>query len=409
MDWDVEARTDIGKVRERNEDAFYVDEEHGVFAVADGMGGRMGGDVASQIFVDTVEASAESLAQSASKGQLFKDSDRRDQVLQQLTSTVLEANREVYNTGDGEMGTTGDVLVLTTRAALLAHVGDSRVYLIRGDKIQRLTSDHTYAEEHLGKRTDAPDRDEAFSQESYDHVLTRSVGVAPHVRVDTLFVELHPGDRLLMCTDGLTNHLREREISTLGQELSLDNFADQLVERATNFGGIDNTTVLAIDVPGEPADGFDEVSSIETTEKVRVLREIEIFDGLDDRQMLQILRFVYQHDYSDGQKLIRQGARTGSLHIIVSGKVSVQRDGKEVATVESGDHVGEMALVDEGPRSADVVAVGDVRTLSIAPDDFEVMTSRSNLELGNAILRNMLRSSVKRLRNTTDILVYGEE
>jgi len=398
MEYQVHTRTDIGNVRERNEDSYLADTENGVFVVADGMGGRLGGDVASQILVETIDQEAARLAREAAKGKLHRDAEQRERVMEVLTSTVLRANREIYNTGQGEMGTTGDVLLLTDRTALLVHVGDSRMYLLRDRDLRQMTTDHTYAE----------NAEAAESTDEERQILTRCIGTEPHVRIDTLFVELQPDDRFLLCTDGATHQLDSERLESLVDRSSPEQLTEQLVDLAHQHGGVDNTTAVVVDLPDAESNAFQDRDSIATTDKVDFLQQVDAFSGLPDRRVLQLLRYVYQQDFAGGETLIEQGERDAAMYIVIEGKVVVRRDGEEAARLGAGQHVGEIALFDGNPRSADVVATEPVRTLAIAPEDFEAIISGTNLELGNAILFNMLRCCVQRLRSTTDALALSD-
>jgi serine/threonine protein phosphatase PrpC len=395
MDLEAHAASDIGNVRERNEDSHLVDESRGVFALADGMGGRLRGDVASQIFIETLQEEAPRLAREAAKGRLEQDVEQRDRALQLLTSTFLQANREIYNTGQGEMGTTGAALIVADTTALLAHVGDSRIYLLRDGQLQRLTTDHTYA---ARKTNQSNEESRPPVDDPHSHVLTRSLGNQPHAQVDTLFVELQPGDQFLLCTDGVTGALDEPAIAEHLETNSGSGAAATLVEQVRDRGGLDNATAILVELPAEAATQFDDRESIETTDKVEVLRHIEAFSGLDDRTILQVMRYVYQQDFAEGEMLIERGTREYSMYMIISGEVSVQRDGDEITRLGAGEHIGEMALVDRHPRSADVIAVEPVRTLALGPEDFTKMVRQTDPKLGNRVLWNMLHHCIRRLR-----------
>lgn len=400
MELEAYAATDTGDVRERNEDSHLVDDSRGVFAVADGMGGRLRGDVASQIFIETIQDEAPRLAREAAKGKLEQEVEQRDQALQLLTSTFLQANREIYNTGQGEMGTTGAALIVANTTALMAHVGDSRIYLLRDDRLQQLTTDHTYA---ARKTSQSSGEDPAPTDpEGRRQVLTGSLGSQPHVQVDTLFVELQPGDRLLLCTDGVTGALDEQTLADKLETTEGSRAAATLVEQVRESGGLDNATAVLIDLPAEAAQQFDERESVETTDKVGVLRGIDAFAGLDDRTILQVLRYVYQQDFAEGESVIERGARDYAMYMIISGEVSVRRNGDEITRLGAGEHIGEMALVDRHPRSADVVAVEPVRTLALGPEDFTKMVRQTDPKLGNRVLWNMLHHCIRRLREATD-------
>jgi serine/threonine protein phosphatase PrpC len=393
--WESFVRTDVGPGRDRNEDNFLAETDYGLFAVADGLGGRMSGDVASEIFVETLADDCESLATTAVRGDVVGDPGHRQKLLQRLNSLFLEANRKIYNTGQGEMGTTGDAILLTDRSAIIAHVGDSRTYLLRKGGLKRLTTDHTYAEQIEG--------DEDLSEE-FEHVLTRSLGTHPHVEVDTVFVELAPDDLFLMCTDGVYKHLAESEIEQVAGACGPGELVDELVSRCREVGGVDNMTAVACRLPPDPSRSFDGPDSVETTEKLELLQEMGLFDGLGTQTVLQLLRHVYTAEIEPGEPLIEEGSTDEAMYIIVSGTATVRRDDEAIATIEPGDHVGEMALVDERERSADVVAKSSIRALRITPEEFRTMVE-SDPAVGNQILQNVLRDCIDRLRETTEQMV----
>ena len=225
----VGATTDIGQVREGNEDAILIDDP--LYAVADGMGGHRGGEVASNLALQTVE-------------QLF--AEREGTLIEQ----VERANRAVFERSQSDrdvsgMGTTLTAALIEGGAVRLAHVGDSRAYLFRGGKLQLLTEDHTLVHRMVveGEITET-------EAENHPHrsVLTRALGVEGDVRVDETNVEVQVGDRLLLCTDGLTGMLSEDEIVSVLQDVRDPQEAvDRLVREANRAGGIDNITAVIID------------------------------------------------------------------------------------------------------------------------------------------------------------------
>jgi protein phosphatase len=228
------AATDIGHVRERNEDRYLLAGP--VVAVADGMGGHLGGEVAASLATHV-------LARLSERGE------------GSLADRVREANRVVFERSIQDravtgMGTTLTAAELVGGRARLAHVGDSRAYLFRDGELTRLTEDHTLVQQMVlaGELTPA-------QAEIHPHrnILTRVVGVEPGVEVDELEIELRPGDRLLLCTDGLTNMLPDARIAqVLGEEDEPRAAAERLVAEANQAGGIDNITVVLVDlVEGE--------------------------------------------------------------------------------------------------------------------------------------------------------------
>ncbi len=232
--------TDIGRVRDGNEDSFLVVAEPPLFAVADGMGGHRGGEVASHLALETVET----LAQHGSGT---------------LADQVREANRAVYARSQEDRAVTGMGTTLTAArvvddTVLLAHVGDSRAYLLRAGAMRQLTDDHTLVNRMLkaGEITAAE-----ADVHPHRNVLTRALGTEPEVKVDTGEVALMDGDRVLLCSDGLFGMLNEDQIQAICEaEPDPQRAADRLVKAANRAGGIDNITVLVLDAregPGGPS------------------------------------------------------------------------------------------------------------------------------------------------------------
>jgi len=234
------AATDIGLVREGNEDSYLVDEP--LFAVADGMGGHRGGEVASQLALETVE-------------KLFRKGTG------DLAEQVREANRAVFERSVEDrqvagMGTTLTAALVEGDRIRLAHVGDSRAYLLRDGELRRLTEDHTLVHRMVTEGEISETEAEAHPQRS---VLTRALGVDMFVDVDDDVVQVRSGDRLLLCTDGLTGMVSEDEIKEVLQDVAdPSEAAERLVRAANEAGGVDNTTVVILDFSddGRAQDGL---------------------------------------------------------------------------------------------------------------------------------------------------------
>jgi protein phosphatase len=236
MRFDVGVVTDIGQVRERNEDSFLVDPP--LYAVADGMGGHRGGAVASELALETVEALAR-----AGKGRLAEQ--------------VREANRAVFERSMHDravsgMGTTLTAAVVDEEGAHLAHVGDSRAYLLRAGALRQLTEDHTLVNRMVKAGEISPQEAEVHP---HRNVVTRALGTEPDVQVDEDDVPLLEGDRLLLCSDGLTNMVTEEQIQAILESTPApQDAATRLVRAANRAGGIDNITVIVLDVREDDAD-----------------------------------------------------------------------------------------------------------------------------------------------------------
>jgi serine/threonine protein phosphatase PrpC len=222
-------RTDVGRQRSGNEDSSYAQAP--VFVLADGMGGAQSGEVASQIVVD---AFARGLPAEGTPEE-------------RLSMVVQRANREIHSRSQNEienagMGTTVTAAYLDADAVALAHVGDSRAYLLRDGELVRLTEDHSLVEELLrgGKLTE-----EQALEHPQRSVITRALGIEPIVEIDTWTYPLRPGDVVLLCSDGLTDMLPEQQIEqALVEAPDLNAAADLLIDGANAAGGRDNITVV---------------------------------------------------------------------------------------------------------------------------------------------------------------------
>ena len=232
---EVWARTEVGLVREHNEDSYLVLPDLPLLAVADGMGGHQAGEVASRLAVYTLESYAGLLSGASDPAPL-------------LEQAFKEANRQIRRQGELNpnqygMGTTLTAALLNGRRLVAAHVGDSRLYLWRSRRLRRLTRDHSVVEELLQNGAISP---QAALNHPFRHVLTRALGSEENVAVDCFEEELAPGDCLLLCSDGLTNLVADGEIELImsSRSLGLPAMVDQLVNLALSRGGHDNVTVI---------------------------------------------------------------------------------------------------------------------------------------------------------------------
>jgi PPM family protein phosphatase len=236
--------TDPGRRRRHNEDAYVC--EPPLFAIADGMGGAQAGEVASGL--------AAAVLNEAGEGEPGED---------RVRSLIQEANRRVFQRSNEDaaasgMGTTMTVALADTADGkiVLGHVGDSRAYRVRDGKLEQLTDDHSLVGELMRSGKLSPEEAEGHPQRS---VITRAVGTEPDVDVDTFTVQSEPGDLYLLCSDGLTDMVSDREILGLldGSE-SLDATARALVDAANAGGGEDNITVVLFQLTGADAPEVDE-------------------------------------------------------------------------------------------------------------------------------------------------------
>ena len=391
------ARTDVGLKRKHNEDSLLAAEEFGVFVVADGVGGRKAGELASAITVNTFQSYAPQL--KAAVDAFASDSHResRNGVLQLLDQAANAASRRVYEaataTGRQGMTTTLVAAVIGGGAAFVVHVGDSRAYLVRNKELRQLTEDHSMVNELIRTGAMTP-ADAATSR--YRNVITRAVGLYPNVRTDTLHIELLDGDRLLLCSDGLTDMVDGVGILELMSQTNLTHSVDALIQIALDNGGRDNVTVIAI----EP-EAILEAEAVAA--RARAMENLFLFEDLPFHARLRVGRIVSEMFVTPEQRVVQQGELGDTLYVVVQGQVSVQVDGREVAVLSAGEHFGELALIDTEPRSADIIAKGFGHLLCIERDALREYCMMEPA-LGNLLLWKLVATLGVRLRATNQQL-----
>lgn len=241
------ALTDVGRVREANEDSHLVVDDLGLFVVADGMGGHLGGQTASSLAVKTV---GESVAKH--KDEIVAGAGveplASSVVPRLLADAVRAACATIFETAQHDpdlqgMGTTVTSLLVHADRAFVAHVGDSRCYLQRGDRIIQITDDHSLVNEQVkaGLITREQSRASRFK-----NIITRSVGYERDVAVDTFALPLQAGDKMLMCSDGLANFVDDTEMGWALSSLPLADVPKRMIELANERGGDDNITVVCV-------------------------------------------------------------------------------------------------------------------------------------------------------------------
>jgi serine/threonine protein phosphatase PrpC len=225
------ALSDIGRVRGRNEDSFLLDTDASLYAVADGMGGHAAGDVASQTAIAAFHGS-------------FLETHSTLIAMKSANRAVLERSAAEPNLLG--MGTTLTGVHFFGTTVFVAHVGDSRLYLLRAEHLRQLTRDHTVAQERIeqGALTKVGAMGHPMSS-----MLTRALGLRPELDIDVFQHDVLAGDRFLICSDGLTGMITDNDLcAMLLQDKNMDAIAAELVEAANLRGGTDNITVVLMEV-----------------------------------------------------------------------------------------------------------------------------------------------------------------
>ena len=377
------AGTDVGRKREVNEDGFLVDEELGLYLVCDGMGGHAAGEVAAN---ETARVVAENLRVSridikrelGNPGGHFR-------VVQIVTDAVRVACQQVYGMAVSQpecagMGSTLTLMLVIGDKAVLAHVGDSRLYLLRSNQLHQLTVDHTLANE-LVQTGRVAAGDDVLRQ--YENVLTRCVGGQEFVDVETLLFDILPGDRFLLCTDGLTRYVLDN--TEMVQELSSRELATlpwHLIDLANRRGGKDNITCIVLEASGEIKPVSQNVE-----QQLTAMAKSQLFEGLSVARLMHVVNSADLKLFEQGQDVVCVGDDS-SVYVVVDGECNlIQRDGSVVELI-LGDTFGELALARDGRSAIAVKACGPCSLLRIQRSDFRRLTRRFP-KMGRRLLENL--------------------
>ncbi len=235
------AKTDVGLVRKLNEDAIVARPEIGLWAVADGMGGHEAGDLASQ----TIVAQLQRLSDRLGPGELLKAA--RGAVQDAHANLRAESDRR----GGAMLGSTVVVLILTGGHFACLWAGDSRLYMLRNGQLEMITTDHSLVADLVASGDLTWAEAEKHPQAN---VITRAVGAVEHLELDKRHGEIQPGDRFLICSDGLSRYADKAAITAVLSAGAVEEISDQMVQLALEGGGADNISAIAIEIPGgQPA------------------------------------------------------------------------------------------------------------------------------------------------------------
>jgi serine/threonine protein phosphatase PrpC/CRP-like cAMP-binding protein len=407
------AATDVGKVREHNEDNFLVDKKLSLFMVADGMGGHAAGEVASAIAVRTVHEELkreQDLITDYLAGATGAAKVTPKDIVALLEHAVQRACSKIHEEAQVDaakrgMGTTLSVLLVLGPEGFIAHVGDSRIYLMRSGRVQQVTEDHTVLNELIKRGKLSKEQIEKVAQKN---AITRAVGVYERVEVDTLAIEVLPGDTFVLASDGLTGYLEGPDELREHLVLEGDLAVKSLIKLANERGGKDNITSVIVKLGEEGA--LDEARARRLALKRDVLAKMPLFGRLTERELLRVMQAVEVRVHPAGEVVIKEGERGDELFIVLAGTVRVSRGEAVLTRLGVGEHVGEMALIRSVPRSATVTAEeGGAELIAIRRADFfEIL--RKEHELAVKMLWQFLGVLADRLDHmNTELRTAREE
>lgn len=417
MELTFAAATDVGRQRTHNEDNFLIDKKLRLFLVADGMGGHAAGEVASSIAVHEIRDAVHKNRDLLDRYRADEAGGAALEILQMLEHAVQSACGAVHGRAQAEadkrgMGTTASVLLIAGAPdhlrGFIAHVGDSRVYLARQAQCHQLTEDHSLMNELVRRGKLKKDQVESSPYKQFKNAVTRAVGVYASVEVDTFDFDILPGDRLLLCSDGLYAYLDEDRLPAQLSDGDVREVPKALIEQANSRGGHDNITGVVIRV-GEtaPAATASAASAAQRVGdaglKLDALKALQMFRYLSYRELVRVANVTSVVDAAADERLFAEGDAGDTMYVVLTGAVRLEKAGVTVAALGKGQHFGEMALVDRSVRSLTAVATEASRLVVLKRKDFYEIIKKEP-ELATKLLWSFVQVLGARLRKTTSDL-----
>jgi serine/threonine protein phosphatase PrpC/CRP-like cAMP-binding protein len=406
------AATDVGRKRGHNEDSYLVDKDMGLFIVADGMGGHAAGEVASSMAVRTVHevltAQADLLEDRAVHGPRSEIST--GQILGLLEYAVHTASERIHAEAQRDnakrgMGTTMSLLLLIGSRGYVAHVGDSRIYLVRDGGIRQVTEDHTIANELLRLGMVTPDQ---VHNVPGKNAITRAVGVYQHAEVDTLNLEVLPGDQFLLSSDGLTGYLDDagEVMSKHLAEKDGDKSTQGLIDFANEAGGKDNITVVLVRLGRAGMDDGVRARRLQLTRDV--LHGMPLFSRLSELELLRVMQAAEVYQFERDEVVVQEGEAGDQMFVVLQGRLKIETGQAVLDEIGPGEHLGEMALLRSAPRSATVTALEPAELIAFRRSDFFDII-RSEPHIAVKLLWQFLGVLADRLEQTSRDLSTARE
>ncbi len=397
----VSAMTHVGRKRQHNEDSFFSDEALGVFAVCDGLGGQAAGEVASRMACDVIRdylvSHPDRLETCRGVTTVFNCAD----VSALIRDAVQAAHEAIRKSAAASPERAGMACTLVLMMALgnhvaFAHLGDSRAYLCRRNRLHALTRDHNYAIESVHSGTQSL---QEMMNSNKGARITRCLGSpAPLVDPDVLVIEPMNGDTFLLCSDGVTTHLGSPDILDIMMSEKPAHVPETLIAECNACGGVDNITAVVVSITGQTLEHDKELVA-----RISSFRRMPIFSRLDLVELTRIFNRCQMEKHEVGDYIITDGADDHRLFVCLSGHAEVRKKGGRLASVRPNDAFGEMALLENVPRSADVVADKPTTTLAFAREDF-VDIMRQEPWMAIKMLFPLAQHLNHRLRRTNDKL-----
>ena len=382
--------SDVGIIRDNNEDFYLINEELGLYIVCDGVGGGNGGEVASKMAAETCSEYIEANKHIIEEYFCLGNNDALIHSLMQ--SAVLHACKTVYLEGQKQpeldgMSTTFTAVLILNSKALLGHVGDSRLYLARNSEVYQITEDHTVGHE-IRERSISSHR--AVTAYRFDSILKKSIGFSQTVEADTMLFDLLPGDQLLLCSDGLYNNISKsiEFLPIIRQDPEI--VLKDLIELANNRGGRDNITCILINCTLEE-ESYEDFCE----DKEELLNDLSIFDNFlfKDMNFTRINRLINSVDTYEIDKdeiICDMGRCPHGLFIVLKGTVEVYNDDKRIGTLKRKQFFGQYSLMMEKKEKFTYIAGEKCKVIYLETDRYRQLC-RNHPKFGVQLLENFIK------------------
>ena len=353
--------------REDNQDASVALPTDGVYAVADGMGGLADGRASARVAVDSVAAQAPGLVERLRRlhgGDPGLVVDLLEEVLWVANDAVRRAAVVRHSPRrPPRSGCTLTVAILMDGSLFVVHVGDSRALLVSPDGHRQLTEDHSVAADRVrrGRMTS-----EEATRSPLRSRLYQACGLADELDVDILEADLQPGDRVVLCSDGLWETVPLEDMPELVLDHPAAEGATALLEAAAEVGLVDNTTAVVID-PSRRSVVVDKLAAMSRT---------DLFGDFPPSELCRLAPYVEVHHMRSGDVVVGEGALCGRVYMLGAGRVAVERDGVQLTTLSPPQHFGEIAMLRNSPRTTTVRAEEDGWLLALPLDHIQALIRR---------------------------------
>jgi len=390
-------RSDIGSVRKHNEDGFLALNKASLYAVADGTNGPEAPRAALTALKELageLQGKCQGVLRDPTTGTRLDVGRALQEVFAKANGAVQDAGERIH---ERRIATTLAALTIAGPYAFVAHVGNSRVYLLRAGELRRLTNDHTLAALQLRRG----DIDEAeFKDSPFKKTLSQALGMSAALDVDTAELRLMPGDLLLLTTNGLTHALTEAEITKclMVGEPDLDTLADGLMKAVKDAGAPDNTTFILVATEGTAPTGGKVRQRVEDLEPL--VQKAFLYAGLSTSEWLQVAPYLEQREVRAGDVVCAPGGGAIGFSVIASGAARLTQPGGETRDLHPGEAFGQLSLATDEPSMDKVEALAPTLLYLLSRARFQELV-RVNPALGGRLTLSLLESLGNRLGTLT--------